>query len=47
MRLEWIFGLGAVSALAVLVGIDLAISMAAEAGKEASAVLVRKTRPRR
>jgi hypothetical protein len=45
MRLDWIFGLGAISTLAVLVGLDLALSMAAEAGKSASAVLIR--RPRR
>lgn len=47
MRLDWIMGLGAVSTLAVLVGIDLALSMAAEAGKTASTVLIRRTRPPR
>jgi hypothetical protein len=46
MRLDWIMGLGAVSALAVLVGVDLALSMAALAGKEASAVLIRSVKPR-
>jgi hypothetical protein len=47
MRRDWIFGLGAVSTLAVLVGIDLAMAIAYDGCLEASQALLRELRSSR
>jgi hypothetical protein len=43
MRTDWILGLGAVSTLAVLVGLDLLLGLAEDRGREASHALLRLT----
>ncbi len=44
---DWVLGLGAVSTLAVLVGLDLMVTLAAERGKTAVLRAVRPPRDRR
>jgi hypothetical protein len=41
MRRDWILGLGAMSALAVLVGLDLLLALAEDKGAAASYLLLR------
>ena len=47
MRREWILGLGAISTLAVLVGLDLLLVMAQDRGLAASHALFRGLAPAR
>jgi hypothetical protein len=47
MRRDWIFGLGAISTLAVLVGIDLALAIAYDECLVASHGLLRELRSSR
>lgn len=44
MRRDWIFGLGALSTLGVLVGIDLAVAIAYDGCRVASQALMRGIR---
>jgi hypothetical protein len=46
MRRDWFLGLGAVSTLAMLVGIDLLITSMADRGRAASLVVVKRMRGR-
>jgi hypothetical protein len=48
MRRDWILGFGAMSTLAVLVGLDLLVALAAQRGAAASRMILRGARqPRR
>jgi hypothetical protein len=47
MRRDWILGFGAMSTLAVLVGIDLLLALFEEKGLAASHALLRGLRPAR
>jgi hypothetical protein len=48
MRREWIYGFGAMSTLAVLVGLDLLVAVVAQRGATASrTLLLAAQRPRR
>jgi hypothetical protein len=44
MRLEWIYGLGAMSTLAVLVGVDLLLALLEQKGVAVSYAVVRGLR---
>ncbi len=47
MRMEWLYGFGALSTLVVLVGLDLLVAIAEREGVAASAALLRELRPQR
>jgi len=46
MRLEWIYGLGAISTLTLLVGCDLLVALLEQKGLAASYALLRELRQR-
>jgi hypothetical protein len=47
MRLDWIYGLGAMSTLAVLVGLDLLVAVVEQKGAAASFAILRELRAER
>ena len=47
MRTDWILGFGAMSTLAVLVGLDLLVALAAQKGAAASRMILQGARPPR
>ncbi len=44
MQRDWILGLGAISTLTVLVGMDLMLALATERGRRASRAIIRRMR---
>ena len=46
MRLDWIYGLGAISTLVVLVGCDLLVALVEQRSIAVSYALLRELRPR-
>jgi hypothetical protein len=47
MRLDWVYGLGALWTLGVLVGIDLLVALVEQRGTEASFAILRELRAER